>query len=123
MANICSPERAPRYRLHKRTGQAVVTIDGKDIYLGKHRSSASREAYRRKVAERMQNGGRLPAAQHAASVAELVVAYTEVATGYCRKDGKRTDEVRMIKTSIKMARELYGRTRNALGAICVRSIL
>ena len=43
MPNLCSPERALRYRLHKRTGQAVVTIDGKDIYLGKHRSAASRE--------------------------------------------------------------------------------
>jgi hypothetical protein len=40
MPNLCSPERAPRYRLHKKTGQAVVTIDGKDIYLGKHRSAS-----------------------------------------------------------------------------------
>ena len=26
---------APKYRLHKRSGQAVVSINGKDIYLGK----------------------------------------------------------------------------------------
>jgi hypothetical protein len=100
MANLCSPERAPRYRLHKRTGQAVVTIDGKDIYLGKHRSAASHEAYRRKVAEWMQHGGRLPASKHEATVTELVVAYTEFATGYYRKNGKPTDEVRLIKTAI-----------------------
>jgi hypothetical protein len=55
--NLCSPKRAPRYRLHKSTGQAIVTIDGKDIYLGKHRSAASREAYRRIVGEWMQHGG------------------------------------------------------------------
>ena len=40
MPNVCSPQRAPRYRLHKRTSQAVVTIDGNDIYLGKHGSAA-----------------------------------------------------------------------------------
>jgi hypothetical protein len=36
--------RKPSYRLHKRTGQAVVTIDGKDIYLGKHGSRPSKAA-------------------------------------------------------------------------------
>ncbi len=34
MPNLCSTERVPRYRHHKSTGQAVVTIDGRDIYLG-----------------------------------------------------------------------------------------
>ena len=58
----------------------------------------------------VQHGGRLPARQHTATVTEFVVAYTEFATGYYRKDGKPTNEVRMIKAAIKMARELYGRT-------------
>ena len=30
---------APRYRRHKSTGQAVVRLEGRDIYLGKHGSS------------------------------------------------------------------------------------
>ena len=60
MPNLCSPERVPRYRRHKATGQAVVTIDGRDIYLGKYRSAASREAYKRKIAEWIQHDGRLP---------------------------------------------------------------
>lgn len=30
------PRKAPSYRLHKPTGQAVVRIDGRDFYLGKH---------------------------------------------------------------------------------------
>jgi hypothetical protein len=30
--------------------------------------------------------------------------------GYYRKNGKPTNEVRMIKASIKIVRELYGRT-------------
>ena len=41
----------PAYRLHKPTGQAVVRIDGRDFYLGKHGTDASHEAYRRLIAE------------------------------------------------------------------------
>lgn len=35
--------RIPTYRLHKPTGQAVVTIGGRDHYLGAHDTPASRE--------------------------------------------------------------------------------
>jgi integrase len=110
MPNLCSPERAPRYRRHKATGQAVVTIDGRDFYLGKYRSAESREAYRRKIAEWIQHDGALPAPKHTATVAELVVAYVEFANRYYLKDGKPTDEVRMVKAALKIVRQLYGRT-------------
>ena len=40
----CSP---PAYRLHKASGQAVVTISGKGRYLGAHGSQESRDAYDR----------------------------------------------------------------------------
>jgi integrase len=109
MPNVTSPDRPPRYRHHKATGQAVVTIAGCDIYLGKHGSVASREAYRRKVAEWMQHGGRLPAPQSVATVTEVVVAYTVFATAYYRKDGQPTNEVQTLKAAVKVARELYGR--------------
>ena len=33
------PLRIPSYRLHKPSGQAVVTINGRDIYLGKYNSA------------------------------------------------------------------------------------
>jgi integrase len=35
----------PSYRLYKRTGQAVVTIDGYDYYLGRYGTPASRQKY------------------------------------------------------------------------------
>jgi hypothetical protein len=54
------PPRIPAYRLHKPTGQAVVRLDGKDHYLGKHGSPASQEKYRRLVAERLAAGRRPP---------------------------------------------------------------
>jgi hypothetical protein len=52
----------PSYRLHKPSGQAVVTLSGKDFYLGPWKSAASREAYDRLLAEWISNGRRLPQA-------------------------------------------------------------
>ena len=43
--------RVPKYRRHKPTGQAVVTLNGKDHYLGKWNTKASRAEYRRLVGE------------------------------------------------------------------------
>jgi hypothetical protein len=43
--------RIPSYRLHKPTGQAVVTLDGHDNYLGKFDSPQSRQKYDRLIAE------------------------------------------------------------------------
>ncbi len=37
--------KVPSYGLHKPSGQAVVTLNGRDIYLGAHNSEESREAY------------------------------------------------------------------------------
>jgi integrase len=123
MSNLCSPERVPRYRCHKATGQGVVTIDGKDTYLGKYRSAASREAYRRTVAEWMQQGGRSPAPKYAATVTEIVVAYIDFCDGYYIKDGKTTDEVRMVKVALKIVRELYGRTAAAeFGPLALQAV-
>ena len=41
----------PRYRQHKPTDQAVVTIDGRDFYLAKHGTLASCCEYDRLIAE------------------------------------------------------------------------
>ena len=46
----------PKYRLHKATGQAIVTLDGQDCYLGPHGSCPSRREYERLIGEWLQNG-------------------------------------------------------------------
>ena len=51
--------KAPSYRLHKPSGQAVVTIDGRDLYLGRHDTPASRAEYDRLIAEWLAGGRRL----------------------------------------------------------------
>jgi hypothetical protein len=51
----------PSYRKHRASGQAIVTIDAKDIYLGPHCNKASRNEYDRIIGEWLANGRRLPA--------------------------------------------------------------
>jgi hypothetical protein len=44
---ICYPE----YRKHRRSGQAIVTINGHDFLLGPHGTQVSRNAYDQRIAE------------------------------------------------------------------------
>ncbi|MCH7752444.1 MAG: hypothetical protein IH898_09865 [Planctomycetes bacterium] len=52
--------RVPNYCRHRASGQAVVTIQGQDHYLGPWKSKASHLEYDRLVSEWMQNGRQLP---------------------------------------------------------------
>jgi hypothetical protein len=58
----------PRCRFHKGTGQSVVRLKGRDIYLGKRGSAASKEAYKRFVAEWSENVGKLSDSPHTTTV-------------------------------------------------------
>jgi integrase len=108
----------PSYRLHKPSGQAVVRLDGRDHYLGKHDTDASREKYRRVVAEWLSNGSHPPARSTVAVVAsviptinELILAYWRHAeTYYRRPDGTPTGEPTKIKLAVKPLKSLYGMT-------------
>lgn len=48
--------RNPAYLLHKQSGQAIVTLNGRDILLGRHGTAASRAEYDRRIAEWIANG-------------------------------------------------------------------
>ena len=67
----------PKYRLHKATGQAVVTLDGRDNYLGKHGTAVSRAEYERLIAEWLLRRGTSPAQRSAAdlTVDEVLLRY------------------------------------------------
>ena len=72
------PSKAPSYRHHKASGQAVVSLNGHDHYLGVYRSKASVDAYNRLVAEWQANGGHLAALEDQApplTVAMLINRY------------------------------------------------
>jgi len=107
----------PAYRLHKPTGQAVVRIDGRDHYLGKHGTEASHEAYRRLIAGWATSPRPDPASASRSTVGvdltinELMVAYWDKhVTGYYTKNGRPTSEVDNIRQALRFLRRLYGST-------------
>ena len=85
-----SVHRVSKYRRHKPSGQAVVTLSGRDIYLGRWGSKASRIEYGRLIGEWLASGRCLPNGDPGVSVAELALAYWRYAKDYYRKDGQPT---------------------------------
>ena len=71
--------RTPSYRLHKPSGQAVVTLDGHDIYLGRWDSPASNAEYDRLISDWLVNGRRRPVESQGLSINELMVRYLRFA--------------------------------------------
>ena len=106
----------PSYSLHKRSGQAVIRLSGRDVYLGPHNSPESRERYDRFVAEWLANGRRPPEppaevpADDGVTVDELIVGYLEFAGLHYRKNNTPTKELGNIKDSLRPLHQLYGST-------------
>ena len=75
MARPVGSRTTPSYRYHKPSDQAVVTIDGRDIYLGPHGTKASRSEYDRVVGEYLTAGRRLPGDMADVWVVELAAAF------------------------------------------------
>ena len=99
----------PKYRKHRASGQAVVTLNGRDIYLGAHGTKASKLEYDRLTSEWLANGrGLTPGHANDLTVAELLLRYWEYAQGYYRKNGKPTGEIDCLKSALRPVRELYG---------------
>src|SRR5690242_2405584 len=82
----------PNYRHYKRTNQAVVTIDGKDIYLGEFGSDESMKKYTRLIdgwrARQERSGAEaqtLPPLDElldSPTVNEIILAYIKHASSY-----------------------------------------
>jgi hypothetical protein len=74
----------PKYRKHKASGQAVVTICGRDRYLGPHGAKASKVEYDRLIVECLSSG-RSPsfgALQQGLSVVELAAEYLRAKSNF-----------------------------------------
>ena len=123
--------RTPSYRLHRPSGRAVVTLNGQDVYLGKHDSPESRAEYDRLIAEWLVGGRRLPTrpAVHQAgttgfTVNELLLAYfLHVEAHYRRADGTPTSEVREYRQTLRIVKQLYGHTpAAAFGPLAFKAV-
>lgn len=98
----------PKYRRHKATDQAVVTLSGKDHYLGLWRSKASRQKYDRLTAEWLANGRRkLDSPGAGLTVLELVDRYFQHVEKYYVKNGLPTDEQNCIKAALRPLLRLF----------------
>jgi len=88
----------------------VVTLSGRDFYLGPYGTTASRAEYDRLIAEWLANGRRLPVSddQHEISVVELLVRYLTFAREYYSRDGKPTSEYVEMQSISKRLKNLYG---------------
>ncbi len=99
--------RVPSYRLHKASGQAVVTINGRDHYLGKWNTAAGKAKYDRVIAEYLANGRQLKS-EDEKTVEYVTNAYLVFAQQYYRKNETVTREFGCISEALKIVRYLYG---------------
>ena len=97
--------RLPSYRLHRPSGQAVVTLGGHDHYLGPHGSDQSREAYDRLIAEYLSRGRRALRGDNPLTVSELILRYYEHALAYYKPNSLYS-----LRGTVRRLRRLYGPT-------------
>ena len=102
----------PAYRRHKASGQAVVTLDGRDHYLGPWQSKASQVEYDRLTGEWLANGRHLPDdVERSRSLEELLAAFwLHAEQYYVGANGRATKELDSYRQAMKPVRTLYGET-------------
>ena len=106
-----SPKRVPKYQHHKGRNLARVTIDGKDIYLGKYDSPESHSEYERLIAEWLMRDVAVPQETSKLTMVELMAGYLKHAHGYYVKNGKPTREFELVAEVFRPVRKLYGHVR------------
>jgi integrase len=128
-------KKLPSYRLHKPSGRAVVTLGGRDHYLGPWGSPESKAEYRRLIAEWITAGrgvakpdpgkGTANGAPAAApTVSEVILAYWRHAeTHYRTPDGEPSRELENIQDALRPLRKLYGRSpARDFGPLALRAV-
>lgn len=108
----------PSYRLHKPTGQAVVTIrtpsgGRRDLYLGKYNTAESRQSYGRIIAEISASPSAVPASCPGGSsgltIDQVLLPFWRWAQVHYRAaDGQPTSEIESLSKAVAPLRKLYG---------------
>jgi integrase len=108
MAPKTTGKSLPSYRFHKARNCAVVTIDGRNHYLGEWQSPASLERYARLIAE--WKSGRLASpSRHvdAVTVGTVCLRFMQHAESYYVKAGEQTSEVDRIRSALRHTCRLW----------------
>ena len=108
--------RPPRYRHHKASGQAIVSINGRDYYLGLHGSAGSREKYDQLIAEWYAAKVQPPSSEEHREaerqdlrICELLASYFDFARGYYVKNGRLTGEYTNLEHATRPLVDLFAR--------------
>jgi len=106
-----SANHIPKYSRHKGSGQAVVTIRGKDHYLGPYGTKASHLDYDRLILEWLAAGrpSEDPELQ-ALKIKDIVLRFWKFAKVHYRKDGEPTGTAENYKPALRLLRHYYGNT-------------
>ena len=99
--------RVPQYHRHKQSGQAIVTINGRDYLLGPHGTRVSKLEYDRLIIEWLSSNRTTAfrAPEHSVTIVELIVAYFEYAKAYYG-DTQRGEYANM-RHALRPLRQLY----------------
>ena len=131
------PNELPTYCLHKRTGRAYVTLDGRQHTLpGAYNSPESWSEYQRLTSLWIAGGRRLPdcvagdtgdvqslEADAGPTLTELIARFWRHAQAYYRLDGKSTGEAENFKSALRPLRQQYGATpAAAFGPLSLRAL-
>lgn len=116
----------PKYRKHRASGQAIVTLAGQDHYLGPHGTNVSKMRYDRLIAEFITAGrrGQQPLqATDGVPLIDLLAAYWRHCKSYYVKNGKPTNEQDAYRLIIKDVRALYeDLPANSFGPKCLKAV-
>ena len=117
--------RTPKYRRHKASGQAVVTLAGRDIYLGRYGTPESKTEYNRSIAEWHNSSHQCQpkSASGGPTIDELILAYLEHARSYYLKHGRPTSTQNHIRDALGPLHDVYGSTPSAaLGPLRIKTV-
>lgn len=109
--------RPPAYRKHP-TGQAIVSIGGRMVYLGRYGSADSWAKYHRVLGEAAINGGRPPVAKSDVTVSELIEAYRPFA------ESNHPKNIDGIRQACRYLRQHYGSTKaESFGPLAFQAVI
>jgi hypothetical protein len=115
--------RPPKYRKHKASGQAVVTLGGVDHYLGPHGTKASRREYDRLIGEWLVSGGVTAAADSITVIgAEStgIIAYHAEQLAKAYRDRQARDAIASMVRAVESGHDPIEvlQSAAAVGAVC-----
>jgi integrase len=99
----------PSYRFHKASGQAIVTLAGKDHYLGPHGTDESKDDYRRRVKEWLSDGAPRVSSRRDLNVDDVLAEFVPYAEQQYGSSLGRSNEYRnWYRPAIRALRREYG---------------